>query len=209
MTEDVTPSPFPALPDDPDAYDVVGAFAAAQDARPDDHTLLRRWTQRFPQFADDLIAFGYARASFGWSLADPVETEEAGPAKEPLTDLVAAAQPRGLTGPGLAQALGLQRHVLASLNQRVLDAAGLPRSLAARIAAALGRTSEEVSAYLRQPPRLAAGAHYKSKQAPSLVAEARPRQTFADALRAGGALSEEDRAAWLEEIERGEVLGDD
>ena len=209
MIEDVTQDASLGLPDDPDAYDVVGAFAAAQDAQPDDHTLLRRWTQRFPQFADDLVAFGYARAALGWSLTDPVEAEETAPAKAPLTDLVEEARDRGLAAAAFAQVLGLQKPLLASLNQRLLDAAGLPRSLAARIARTLDRTSEEVAAYLRQPPRLAAGAHYKARRAPSLVAESRPQQTFADALRGGGALSEEDRTSWLAEIEKGDVLGDE
>lgn len=209
MTVDITDHSFLGLPDDPDAYDVVGAFAAAQDARPDDRTLLRRWTQRFPQFAEDLVAFGYAHAALGWSLADPVEAEAeaTATAKAPLTDLIAAAEGRGLSGAKFAQAVGLDKPLLASLNQRLLDAASLPLSLAARIAATLNRPLAEVTAYLQQPPRLAAGAHYRSRQAPALVAELRPRQTFADALHAGGALSEEDRASWLAEIEEGKVLG--
>ena len=211
MTENATPY-FPAsLPADPDAYEVVGAFAAAQDGRPDDHTLLRQWTQRFPQFADDLIAFGYARATLGWSLTDPIEGEtgEAAPAKAPISDLMTEARGRGLGVTEFTRAVGLDRPLLASLNQRLLDATSLPRSLAARIGAALDRSAGEVVTYFRQPPRLSAGAHYKAKQAPSLVAESRPRQTFAEAVRSASGLSEEDRAYWQAEIEKNEVLGNE
>ena len=211
MTQNVT-SYFPeSLPDDPDAYEVVGAFAVAQDARPDDHTILRQWTQRFPQFSDDLIAFGYARATLGWSLSDPIEgeTDQTAPDRAPIHDMVKEAEAQGLTVTMLMQAVGLDRPVLASLNQRLLDAASLPRGLAVRIGAALGRSADEVAAYFRQPPRLSASAHYKAKQAPSLVAESRPKKTFAEAIRSASTLSESDRAFWQAEIEKNEVLGNE
>ena len=211
MTENAASYFLESLPADPDAYDVVGAFAAAQDARPDDHTLLRQWTERFPQFADDLIAFGYARATLGWSLTDPIagEADQMAPVKAPLSDLMTEARSRGLSPAEFTQAVRLDRPILASLSQRLLDAASLPRGLAARIGAALGRSADEIAAYFRQPPRLATGAHYKAKRAPALVAEARPRQTFAEALRSAKGLSEEDRAYWQAEIEKNEVLGDE
>lgn len=211
MTDNTTHTLFATLPDDPDVYQVVGAFAAAQDARPDDHTILRQWTRRFPQFSDDLIAFGYARATLGWSLSDPIEseTDQTAPAKAPISDLVKEAAARGLSVPALMQAVGLDRTILGSLDQRLLDAASLPRSLMARVGAALDRSIDEVAAYLRQPPRLAASAHYKAHQAPSLVAESRPKKTFAEALRSASTLSESDRAYWQAEIEKNEVLGDE
>ncbi len=56
-----------------DVYDVLLAFDKALDAAPKGAKLLRPWTQRFPQFADDLIAVGFARFMFGWTLSDPVE----------------------------------------------------------------------------------------------------------------------------------------
>ncbi len=211
MTDNTTHPLSEDLSDDPDAYDVVGAFAAAQDARPEDHTVLRQWTRRFPQFADDLIAFGYARATLGWSLTDPIEgeTDQVAPARALISDLMAEAKSRGLSVTTFTEAIGLDRTLLASLNQRLLETASLPRALAARIGAALDRSVEEVASYLRQPPRLAAGAHYKSKQAPSLVAESRPQPTFTEALRSANALSESDRAYWQAEIEKNEVLGNE
>lgn len=56
-----------------DVYDVLLAFDKALDAAPKGAKLLRPWTQRFPQFADDLIAVGYARFAFGLTLTDSVE----------------------------------------------------------------------------------------------------------------------------------------
>lgn len=193
---------------DADVYEVVQAFAAASEAAPDDRALLRQWTRRFPQFADDLSALAYARFAFGWSLDDAVE-DAAAPEKTPLTDLVADAKACGLTPADFARALRLDTVLLARLNQRLLDAAGLPRALAEGIAQTLDRSFDEVAAYLRGGPRLASGAHYRARKAPAVTAEAGPRQTFAEALQAAASLSADDKTYWLTEMEKGNTLDDE
>ena len=56
-----------------DVYDVLLAFDKALDAAPKNAKLLLSWTQRFPRFADELIAVSYARFALGWSLTDPLD----------------------------------------------------------------------------------------------------------------------------------------
>ena len=58
-----------------DAYDVVGAFEKAQAAAPGDHTILRRYTEEYPQHKAELINYAYARAALGWTLTDRIEAE--------------------------------------------------------------------------------------------------------------------------------------
>lgn len=206
------------LPDDSDLYDVLLAFdRALGDAPPGERGLLRRWTARFPRLAGELEAAGYARFALGRTLTDDVEEAEWEPeaaaettaAKPPLTSLLAEAQARGLDAAGFAQALRLDRVLVARLNQRALDAASLPRALVASIAGTLGRSSGEVAAFLRGGPRLAAAAHYRARRAPSLVAESgAARPSFADALTLGTKMTGDDLAYWRAEIENG-VWGED
>ncbi len=192
------------LPDDADVYEVVQAFAAALDARPDDRTLLTRWTARYPRFSEDLIAFGYARFAFGWSLNDPVE-DELEPAKVPLTSLVEEAKTYGYTPQQFARTLRLDTPLLTRLNQRLLDVGTVPRTLIHQMARLLDRSLEEITVYLSQPPRLAAGAQYKAKQAP-MVRESSAPPSFADAL---DRLPLEDRDYWRAQIAAGGTVADE
>lgn len=214
-----------AVPNDPspaeeEADAVLFAYAQASQAAPDDRTLLREWAARYPAHADALVEVSYAGFAVGLSLADPLEdgpedaeTVALGRAvvdsyfapKEPLVSLVIEAKARGLTPREFAQNLHLDTPALARLNQRLLDAAALPRSLVRQAAQALGRSADEVAAYLRLPPRLASDAQYKSKQAP-VVRESGPQQRFEDVLRT---LPQADRDYWRAEIEGEGVLGDE
>ncbi len=196
------------LPDNADIDDVAPAFDRALAASPNDHAQLTRWTARFPQFAEELMDIGYARFAFGLTLTDPVEEYLAESALVPLTNLMDEAKVRGLDTARFAQSLQIDKLLLGKLNRRNLDALTLPRVLVERLAQALERSVEEIAAYLNGDMRLAASAHYKSRQAPSIVAEAgAPKQSFAEALGSGTQISEEDKAFWLAEIEQGNVLG--
>ena len=62
-----------------DVYDVLLAFDKALSAAPKNAKLLLTWTQRFPRFADELIAVGYAQFALGWTLSDPLEEGPADP----------------------------------------------------------------------------------------------------------------------------------
>ena len=215
MTEKMTP--YDAGRQDED--DVLEAFERARRAAPDDRTLLRAWAERFPGHADALIEVSYAGLAAGMSLSDPLED---GPtdaetvafgrtfldsyfATPPIASLVAEAGARGLAPAAFARALRLDTAVLGRLNQRLLEASTLPRALVRRMAEAIGRTADEVAAYLSQPPRLAAGAQYKAKVAPRLR-ESAPRQSFADIAQG---LSQADRDFWQGETEREGLLGDE
>ena len=211
MTDDMD-----SLPDGADVYDVCQAFDRALDAAPDDRALLRRWTDRFPYFADELIAVGYARAALGLTLTDPAaEAEwEGAPARPPaasppIAGLVAEAGGRGLDVAALARTLRLSRLLLSRLETRTVRPGTIPRSLVRRLGEALGRPFEEVAAYLRGAPRLAAQAHFKARRAPALVAESgAARPDFADEIGRDATLTEEDRAYWRAEIAEG-TLGDE
>jgi hypothetical protein len=212
-----------------DADDVLMAFSEAREDAPDDKALLRLWTTRYPEFADNLIAVDYARFAAGMTLLDTVEDspEDAGAAqmgqdalaewhagsatsaaapKPALTSLVSDAAARGLDAAHFAASLRMDRLLLGRLEQRVLEAATLPVSLIRQIAQILERSSEEVAAYLRGGPRLAAQAHFRARRAPSLSPQA-ARSTFAEALQTGQNMSEEDKAYWQAQIDAG-VLGE-
>lgn len=204
MTEE-----FTYLPDDADVYDVTLAFDQALSANPQDHAQLTRWTARFPQFVEELTDVGYARFAFGLTLTDPVEEYSVGPALMPLTNLIEEAKTRGLDAAQFAQRLRIDKLILGKLNRRNLDVFSLPRTLVEHLAQTLERSRDEITAYLNGEMRLAQ-AHYKSKQAPSIVAEANtPKQTFAEALESGAQISEEDKAFWRTEISQGNIIGNE
>lgn len=203
--------------------DVLMAFTEARTAAPDDKALLRLWTARYPDCADTLIAVDYARLAAGMTLTDTVEDglEDADAAaigrealaswraasvpKPPLTSLVSDAAARGLDATRFAEVLRLDRLLLGRLEQRLLDAATVPRRLVQQIAQILERSPDEVALYLRGSPRVAAQAHFRARRAPSLSSSAE-RSSFAQALEVSHNLSEEDRAYWENEIAVG-VLG--
>jgi hypothetical protein len=60
-----------ALTANSDVYDVTMAFDAALAAA--DPAAVLRFMARFPLFADDLVAVGYARFAFGLTLTDTVD----------------------------------------------------------------------------------------------------------------------------------------
>jgi len=76
---------------------------------------------------------------------------------------------RGITAAKIAQALALPLPYVAKLNQRLFQAVTLPARLVGRLADAVERSVEEVTAYLSQPPTLARGAAYRADDAPTLA----------------------------------------
>ena len=197
--------PEMTLPKDADADDVALAFDRALSAAPEDRTRLKRWTARFPQFADDLLAVAYARAALGLTLTGAVEDFAGDAVRVPLTSLLDDARAQGLSAQDFARRLRLDTPLLTRLNQRLLDAATLPRTLVRSAAEALDRPAGEIIAYLRRPPRLASAAQYRARQAPALEAP-EARQSFGAAL---GRLPAADQDYWrLQEAVEG-VLGEE
>ena len=214
-------------PDDSD--EILRAFTYARDAAPADKTLLREWTARYPALADEIITVDHARLAAGMTLTDPLpdgppdpemaavrarvlaarraaRASQAQSVKPPLTSLLADAETRGLDAADLAAALRLDRFLLGRLEDRTLDAATVPVSLAAQIAALLERTTGEITQFLRGGPRLPAAAHFLARQAP-VVRSAPPQPSFADAVARSRNLSADDKAFWLAEAGAG-VLGE-
>ena len=209
-----------SVPEDADVYEATLAFDRALDAAPEDRTLLRRWAARFPAFEEDFLTVGFSRFALGLTLTDPLtdydtgydtgyEAEPEPVTRSALTSLASEAQARGLSLADLARSLRMDRTLLVRLEQRVLDAWTLPSALIDRLAQALERTSDEISAYLGGGQRLASGTHYRSRTAPRMLAE-RPAasRSFADAVRGSQQMSDEDKAFWLAEADKEGKGGD-
>ena len=220
-----------------DSDDVLLAFLNAREAAPGDKTLLRKWAARYPALTDALMTVDYARFAAGMTLTDVLEDGPEDPAvaalgadllaarrqaradRPPLTSLLAEAQVRGMDGPELAQALRLDRIIVARLEQRALDAATVPLALVRQIGALLERSADDVALFLRGGPRLAAKAHYRSRRAPSVAAAPRrvsaalpaagapPPTSFQQAVASSRNLSADDKAYWQAEA-GAEALGD-
>ncbi|MBC8142985.1 MAG: hypothetical protein H7Y38_16295 [Armatimonadetes bacterium] len=101
---------------------------------------------------------------------------------------------RGITAARIAQTIALPLPYVAKLNQRLFRIATLPARLLERLADAVERSVEDVTAYLSQPPTLARGAAYRSDDAPT-VADA---EDFVAALRADESVSPETRDLYRE-----------
>jgi hypothetical protein len=111
----------------------------------------------------------------------------------PFSSLNEAARQQGVSPKQLAQKLGVGVTLFAKLNRRLLNAATIPVRLIERLAEELKISVEQTRAYLSQPPTLAAGAMYRSEQAPEVTEP----QDFADAVRVSSDMSDTEKAVWL------------
>lgn len=192
---------------------LLAAFADALKQADGDYNLLRTWRKNYPAHAEDFMQFVLDQLAFGNQ-----ESDEKIPDGETAGKTVAAGRraleklrPRpalihlygpqtGWTPQRLAQTLRLPVSIIAKLEGRMLDAATLPKRLVVELAQILGRTTDDVALFLRQTPRLSANAMYRSQVTPKV----QPLQTFDAAfVRA----APDERAAWGDEVARGERLG--
>lgn len=111
----------------------------------------------------------------------------------PLVSLLAAAQARGLDADDAAALLEIPQPLFVKLHRRLIALESIPRNFVNTMADALGRTADEISAYLRQPPTLAAGASFRADDAPAVGAQ----ESFADALRTDPEATASQRERWL------------
>lgn len=191
---------------------LLAAFADSLEQSGDNYALLRQWREAHPNHAEDLTQFVLDKLAFG----DEDEKESSEAVGETLAAgrrALAQLRPKpalatlydpaaGRTAATLARMLRLSPVFVASLELRMIDAADIPKSLAARLAQSVGRTTEDMVAFLRAAPRLSPAAQYKSKTSPQVGAA----QSFTDALQT---VSAQDRAFWEAEAARDGVLGDD
>lgn len=169
---------------------------------------LTDWMRRYPDQARDLARFAASRA---WEKDDggtgedenaaTARVREIGlsvvrscrPAASPLKNLLAAVRAQNLDADAVAARLEVPVAVFWKLHRRLLAPESVPQSLIAALAQTVQHGTEQVAAYLRQPPTLAAGASYRSDDAPR-VGE---RENFADALRADPDTTPAQSARWL------------
>jgi hypothetical protein len=99
------------------------------------------------------------------------------------------ATEQGLDADGVAEKLKLPVALFWKLQRRLISFETLPTTLAPKLAEALGKTADEIRAYLRLSPQLANGASFKSDTMPEIVQE-----SFTEALASEG--TPEEIAAW-------------
>ena len=192
---------------------VLTAFAQAQAAQ--GGAALSEWTARYPAQAKDLarlaseawagderevsapdtaaryraIGMTALRACRPEPKTAPVFTFSAAP----MASLLAAAQAVGKEADDVAAALNLPSAIFWKLHRRLIAPDSIPRTLIAGLAESVNRTLDEVAAYLRMPPQMAAGASFRSDSAPHLGAQ----ESFADALSAEPEATDAQRNRWL------------
>jgi hypothetical protein len=198
--------------------DVLDAFVASADSQ--DSVSLAVWTQRYPQFEQELISFAAS-----WTLmknlppspdAESVSEdilvlrgmsvvqnllhqhrrgEDLAPATvaAPVTSLLKEAHQCDLTPRQLAEFADLGEVLLRKLDRRLIRFRSIPAEAIGYLAAAIHRTVESVADYLRQEPTFAIAAQHRADRPPQL---AQPEDFF-DAVRGDPTMTDEQRARWL------------
>ena len=163
-----------------------------------DQETLRRWMERHPEFAEELMDFAAARAYVRNVDEGPLPDEERyaaiglnvlksvlGTEVTALNSLTEVAEAKGWKKPEFARKLGLSMSLLMYLEKRRVTIATVPKAIVAKIAELLETSEREIGAYLLQPPSMAGEASFKSQTRP----EEERQKDFADAVREDQSLS--------------------
>jgi len=190
--------------------DVLEGYAV-ETPEGNDPAILKKWMQKHPEFAEDLLAFAADRSRVD-HLPDPILTE--GEIKEAmnrgrialsafrnqsvkqpavLRSLTERAKERGLTRESFAGAVGLSLSLIMYFEKRRLKAATIPDWIIKKTAEVLRETKEAVEEYLHRPP-VAGAASYKAETRPEEV----PLKEFAEAVAEDLELTEEEKRSLLE-----------
>ena len=172
-----------------------------------DQATLRRWMERHPDFADELMDFAAARAYVRNVGDEPLADEKRfaeigadvlrevlGREAAGIKSLTAAGEAKGWKKPEFAKKLGLSISLLMYLEKRRVRFATIPKGIVAKISELLETSEQAVAAYLSQPP-LAGEASFKTKTRP----EEERQKDFADAVREDQSLSANEKQALLSE----------
>ncbi len=178
--------------------DVLLAFAVEP---AQDRATLERYLKLYPQYARDLIDLlnelrfpgrksanideneaVLKRAWHDFATTTP-RTESAGPAKDPFAEF------RGTAFVHLAQTLRIPRSVLVALRDRLVISSSIPAPFLARLIRTTQSTTQDLLAYLEQPPVVARAASYKSDEKP----EAPAKMDFEQLLNNSGMTSDQKR----------------
>ena len=111
----------------------------------------------------------------------------------PMTSLLAATETAGKDADTVASLLDLPSALFWKLHRRLIAPDSVPRALVASLAEAVNRTTDEIAAYLRMPPQMAAGASFRSDDAPSVGQQ----ESFEDALETEREATDASRHRWL------------
>jgi len=194
--------------DEATADAVLAAFAQATEAP--GGAKLADWIARHPGHAGDLARLAadrWAGDTMPASAATAARMQSIGmaalracrpapvraAAAAPMTSLLATVKAAGLTADTLSAKLDLPVALFWKLHRRLIAADSVPRALVADLADTVNRTLDEMAAYLRMPPQLAAGASYRSDDAPEVGAQ----ETFAEALQSEPEATDAQRRRWL------------
>lgn len=195
--------PFPK----PGLEDVLDELAGLDG--PPDAATLRQWTQRYPEFAREIVAFTTDWIGMNAARAEHVVAAEevdlvvnrtmsrvqamldAGEKSSALTDLAAEIHDAGNDLDSFQRQLGIDRSILDSLIKRLAKPSTMPACLIQSIAGSLSRSMSQVRDYFRLPPQLA-GAH-KSGGRPA------PTQVDFSVLVRYSSLPEAEKDRWLVE----------
>ncbi len=184
---------------------------AAQTPTGNDLKILQNFSEKYPQFADELEDFAAARAVVKHAPEEELTAEEKTNIQQTslknlrsvlsslnsandLTSLVETAKARGLNRAKLAAALGLSTSLVIYLEKRRLAFATIPRKITAKIAEVLETKEDVIAKYLDQSPKFAADMSFKTETR----AEELPPKSFADAVREDQTLTAEEKHKLLE-----------
>ncbi|GAB4452184.1 MAG: hypothetical protein OHK0029_02740 [Armatimonadaceae bacterium] len=190
--------------------EILIAFAEALDRSPSP-AVVREWMQQYPEQARTLARYAadrqFGEVSVPASAAvmplerirqiglDAMRARQmaTAPASRSLRSLLDAALARGLDAAGAAAALEVPFGVFVKLHRRLIAADSIPAAFLAKLAETVGRSMDEVNAYLRQPPTLAAGASYRADDTPGVGEQ----ETFAAALEGDPESTTAQQERWL------------
>lgn len=110
-----------------------------------------------------------------------------------LSGLLAPAKERGLDTQAFAAKLDVPFAVVIKLHRRLIAPDSIPASFVRSLAECLGRTADDIAAYLRMPPTLAAGASYRADDTPTVAAQ----ELFAEAISSDPDTTDTHRERWL------------
>ena len=99
---------------------------------------------------------------------------------------------RGFTAAKIAEAIALPAPYVAKLNQRLFAVASIPQTLINRLADAIGRSANEVAAYLALPPTLSRAAAYRADDNPTISGQ----EDFQSVLAADTTVSADSKAEY-------------
>lgn len=195
---------------EPILEEILEAYIAATPAG-NDLKILQNFSEKYPQFSDELADFAAARAVVKHAPEEELSTEEEERFQESglqnlrailgslnssttLQSLVETAKTKGLNRAKFAAALGLSTSLVIYLEKRRLAFATIPKTIVAKIAGVLEVTEDMVSAFLNQSSEYAADMSFKTETR----AEELPPKNFAEAVSEDQQLTAEQKRKLLE-----------